>query len=374
MRILQISSARHFGGGERHFVDLCRGLHERGHEVYVALRPTNEWEARLSFLPPERFLHVSIRNSFGVFSAKRIAAFVRDNNIDVIHAHVARDYVPASLACVLAKRGTFILTRHVLFALKPFNRFALRNMHKAIAVSSAVESGLRRVFPAEKVVCIPNGIEMADRSTERRKKLREEFRFLHNIPFDVPVIGTIGELLPLKGQQDFVLASQEIARRFPEARFVIVGKDHSLDQKFRRELKRLVRVFDLEHRYLWLDWVDDTSPLLSALDLFVSASHSESFGLAILEAMTAGTTVVATNTEGARELLGDEGLLVPIEEPAKLAERVCILLRDEALRQAFAANLQQHATSTYSLDRMIDRTEEVYVEAVRPAIVGQVAE
>ena len=69
MRILQISSAKNFGGGERHFVDLCRGLASRGHEVFVALRPTSEWQARLDFIPPENVLRVSIRNSFGVLSA-----------------------------------------------------------------------------------------------------------------------------------------------------------------------------------------------------------------------------------------------------------------------------------------------------------------
>ena len=72
VRVLHISSAKTFGGGERHLVDLCRELTTRGHEVFVALRPTNEWQDRLDFLPPERFLHVSIRNSFGMFSARRI--------------------------------------------------------------------------------------------------------------------------------------------------------------------------------------------------------------------------------------------------------------------------------------------------------------
>lgn len=365
MRILQISSARHFGGGERHFVDLCRGLHDRGHEVFVAIRPSNEWESRLDFLPRERIFHVSIRNSFGVFSAKRISNFVREKEIDIIHAHVARDYIPGSLACVLAKRGAFILTRHVLFALKPFNRFALRNMRKAIAVSAAVESGLRRVFPADKIVCIPNGLDISKLSNEDPQKLREEFRFLHAIPFDVPLIGTVGELVPLKGQRDFVLAAQEIARQFPEARFVVVGKDYSPDQKFRRELKRLVRVFDLEDRFLWLDWVDDTAPLLYALDVFVSASHSESFGLAILEAMTAGTAVAATRTEGARELLRDDKLLIAVEDPLAIAKRVCGLLRDEEARKEYAAKLRAHAIKTYSLDRMVDETERIYREAAR---------
>ncbi|HMJ09518.1 MAG TPA: hypothetical protein VK468_10960, partial [Pyrinomonadaceae bacterium] len=61
MRVLHISSAKTYGGGERHFVDLCRGLQSRGHEVFAALRPTNEWQGRLDFIPPENVLHVSIR-------------------------------------------------------------------------------------------------------------------------------------------------------------------------------------------------------------------------------------------------------------------------------------------------------------------------
>ena len=96
VHILQITSAKTFGGGERHLVDLCRELTKRGHEVYVALRPTSEWQNRLDFLPPENFLHVSIRNSFGMFSAKRIARFADEKGIEIIHAHVARDYLAAT--------------------------------------------------------------------------------------------------------------------------------------------------------------------------------------------------------------------------------------------------------------------------------------
>ena len=76
-----------------------------------------------------------------------------------------------------------------------------------------------------------------------------------------------------------------------------------LKKNFARELKRLVKIFDLEDRFLFLDWVENTAPLLAAMDIFVSASHSESFGLAIFEAMASGKAIVATETEGAKELI-----------------------------------------------------------------------
>lgn len=365
MRILHISSARTYGGGERHVRDLARGLVERGHEIFAALRPTNKWESHLDFLPPENILHTSIRNSFGILSSKRIADFVRENGVEIVHAHVARDYIPASIACVLAKPAKFVLTRHVLFDLKPFNRFALKNLAKAIAVSPAVEANLRRIFPSDKIAVIPHGIEIAPLLPDAKQKAREEFRSFHGLPLDAPLIGIVGELIELKGQREFVLAANEIAREFPGARFVVVGKDNSIDKKFRRELKRLTGVLGLEEKFLWLDWLDDTGPLFAALDLFVSASHTESFGLAILEAMASGTAVIATETAGASELLGDKQLLVPISDPLGLAEAVCRLLADDGKRLEIASGLAQRAGGDFAAKKMIDTTEKLYREILK---------
>jgi glycosyltransferase involved in cell wall biosynthesis len=364
MRILHISSVRTFGGGERHLIDLTRGLHARGHEIFVALRPTNEWQERLDFLPPENIFHASIRNSFGIFSAQRIARFISEKNIEIIHAHAARDYIPASLVCRLTKNSKFILTRHVLFPMKPFHRFTLTNLARAIAVSPAVEKALQPIIPQRKIEVIANGISTENLSDEERNERRAEFRALHNIPSQAQVVGTVGELKELKGQRDFVLAANEVAARNENAFFVVVGKDNAVNQPFRRELKRLVKVFNLENRFLWLDWVEDMPNLLAALDIFVSASHSESFGLAILEAMTNRTPIVATETAGAKELLrtGETALLVPVKEPLKLAEAIENLLNNKEKRESFAENAQTFAAEKFSLDEMIEKTENLYRE------------
>src|SRR5690606_16816494 len=318
LRILQISSARTFGGGERHFVDLSRALRDRGHEVFAAVRPTNEWRQHIDFLPEPNVLTVSIRNSIGVFSASRIAKFARENRIDIIHAHIARDYIPASIACALAKDAKFVLTRHVTLPLKPFNRFALKNVARAIGVSSGVSEELKRTFPAEKIRTIPNGIDTAHWLDAEREKLRGEFRAFHKIPDDVPLIGTVGELLQIKGQREFILAANETLKKHPNARFLIAGKDNSLDKAFRRELKRLAAVFGIADNFLWLDWVDDTAQLYSALDIFVSASHAESFGISMLEAIVSETPVIATATAGARELRIPPENIVPVKDPIAL--------------------------------------------------------
>lgn len=364
MKVLHISSAKTFGGGERHLIDLTRELEKRGHEIFVALRPTNEWQERFDFLPPENFLHVSIRNSFGMFSAQRIAKFIREKNIEIVHAHAGRDYIPASVACRIAKTAKFVLTRHVLFPMKPFHRFAIQNIDRAIAVSAAVETNLAKVFPKEKIVLIPNGIDTKIYSEETRQTLSKEFRFLHNISFDAKIVGIIGELKVLKGQRDFVLAAQIVAQKFPEAFFVVVGKDNSSNKKFRHELKRLVKVFRLDERFLFLDWIEETAPLFAALDVFVSASHTESFGLAILEAMASKCAIVSTATEGANELLrnNEHGLLVSLKNPVELAQAVENLLSDENKREGLSKNAQSFAREKFSLGKMIGKTEDLYNE------------
>lgn len=362
MRILQISSTRKFGGGEHYFVDLCRGLKARGHDVFAALRPTNDWENKLD-LPAEKILHVSLRNAFGVLSATRIAEFVRENDIEIVHAHWVRDYVPASLACRIAKNARFVLTHHTVQPPKPFHRFTLNNLAKAVAVSASIGTNLQNFFPPEKIAFVANGIDVKRRSDASRDALSREFRFEHDVSFDASLIGIVGELKTLKGQRDFVLAANIVAQKYPDAHFVVVGKDNSRRKDFRRELKRLVKVFRLDERFLWLDFVEDSARLLAATDVFVSAAHTENFRLAILEAMASGCAIVATDTRGAREILDDTSAkFIPVKEPVRLAEAVGEFLQDEKEREDFGKNAQAKALENFDAERMIDETERIYRE------------
>lgn len=366
MRILQISSAKNFGGGERHFVDLCRGLSAGGSEVFAALRVGNDWGGRLSFLTDGNFVRVGLRNSLDVLSARRLAKFIRDNNIEIVHAHLARDYPAASLAVRLAPGARLVLTRHVLFPLNFLQKFVLGNVSKVIAVSNAVESSLRKTFSADKIVVVYNGIEGASGTKTDFAIRRKSFRLAHDIAADRLLIGIVGELKTLKGQEDFVLAAQITARDFPAAHFVVVGKDNSRNQNYRQKLKRLVKVFGLESRFLWLDWVEETGELFGALDVFVSASHSESFGLAIAEAMGNACAVVATETDGAREIIEDNktGKLVPINKPVELAEAVGVLLSDANRRRVLGENARQAVSEKFGVERMVSETQKVYREVL----------
>src|SRR5689334_22423871 len=98
MRILQISSARHFGGGERHFVDLAKGLMQRGHEVFTAVAPASPTLAELPHMHKGNLFPLSTSNPVNIAKAFALRKFVHAHGIEIVHAHVARDYPLAALA------------------------------------------------------------------------------------------------------------------------------------------------------------------------------------------------------------------------------------------------------------------------------------
>lgn len=300
-----------------------------------------------------------------MFSAKKIGKFIEKQAIEIVHAHVARDYLAASVAVRMVKSVKLVLTRHVVFPMKPFHRFALKNVDAAIAVSPPVQEQLERIFPAYKVHTIANGIRVVDKPLVDDVVLGQEFRAFHNIPPESPLIVTLGELKLLKGQRDLVLAANEVLKQIPTARFVIAGKDNSIDKRFRRELRRLIRVLGHDESFTWLDWLDDISPLMAAADLFVSPSHSESFGLAILDAMAAGTPVIASSTDGAKQLITDRNALVPIKDPIALAEKITWFIGHDNERRVLGEKQKLHARKNYGLTSMIDATVALYEDALK---------
>ncbi len=366
MRILEISSAKGFGGGEKHLIDLSQGLIDRGHDVYFAFREKSELLNRFDDMPKEQTIKIPLRNAVDVGSAYRIAQFIRANSIDIVHAHLARDYPIASLAQRLNSSVNFFLTRHVMFPLKPIQKYLLGNARNAIAVSAGVERRLGDIFPKEKIVCIPNGIAFEEYTNENIKTRAVNFRKDHEIAQDVALISIVGELNSLKGQEEFVIAAGEIEKEFDDTHFLILGKEKSIDRGYRRNLRRLVKVLGLEKKFTFLDWVDDLSPAFSATDILVSASHTESFGLAILEAMASKTAIVATDTVGARELIKDQsvGDIVPIRDSYAIANAVLQFLRDDSRRKLVSKNARERAQKEFGLTKMIDQTEKLFIESL----------
>ena len=365
MRILQVCSARTLGGGERHVAALANALTARGHQVYVAVTHNSPLIAELSNVPAKNIVTIRMRNALDVPSALELARFVREHKIEIVHAHLARDYPLASLS--VRRFAQLIITRHVLFPLNRLHKLTLARVARVIAVSNAVAHKLQeqRICDVRKIQVIPNGIDLKRfeaslSDTSRiavRKTLSASRAFL---------VGSVGSLLPIKGHEDFIRAAAIICRRRDDVDFVIVGDDEERNRRHRNWLEHLIMNLDLNDRVRVVNWTDDLSHFYRALDVYVSASYSESFGLSIVEAMASGLAVVATSTEGAKEIIEDNatGCLVPIGDVERMAEVISSLLDNKTERTRLGANAREDVGRNFGLDRMIEEVERVYLDAL----------
>lgn len=368
MRILQVSSAEFLGGGERYLADLTNALVARGHEVFAALRPNSPLVAQLS-IPTDNILTLALRNSLDAPGARSLANFTRQNQIEIVHAHMARDYPLAAYASARNRDARLIVTRHVLFPMNRLHKLTLSRVAKVIAVSEAVAVQLRaeRIIADEKIAVILNGVDTARFDKALAEFDRDAFLRKWKLPADARLIGTVGELKALKGQEEFLQAAAEISREIPNAHFIVAGVDSSRDQRQRKLLEQLTNSLGLQARVRFSNWLDDIAELYCALDIFVSASRAESFGLALAEAMATGTAVIATMTEGAKQLIaaGQTGVLVQVEDADAIARAAIILLTDDSQRNRISTAAQAVVHERFSLARMVDATEKIYGEAIQ---------
>ncbi len=166
-----------------------------------------------------------------------------------------------------------------------------------------------------------------------------------------------------------IRAAHIISEQRRDVKFTIVGEDRSRDRRNEKELRDLISKLDLDNAVELAGWSNDIRDVLAGFDIFVSASRSESFGFVIAEAMLSGVPVIATETEGAKELISDPSLgqLLPIDSPERLGEAILDLLNDKQKREQLTKYGRDHVQKHFSLQRMVDETETLY----RKAIGGQ---
>jgi glycosyltransferase involved in cell wall biosynthesis len=273
---------------------------------------------------------------------------------------MARDY-PFAASVARRAGARLVLTRHVLFPLSRIHRLTLRRTSRVIAVSEAVAEGLRaqKIFEPDTIICIQNGIDV-----NRFEQSREAVAQGRPAADRKLRVGMIGHLAPIKGQEDFIRASAVLCNRRDDVEFIIAGEDKSRSGDNRRRLEKLIADFGLGDHISLVGWVDDIATLLATLDLFVSPSRSEPFGLSIVEAMAAGVPVLATSSEGAREIIdeGQTGQLVPIGDTESLTKAMDQVLSDPNQRERLSENARRVVRERFSLGRMLEATEQVYRE------------
>ena len=189
-------------------MDLVHGLTSRGHEVHVAVRPNSPLidELRQAVGVQQaslKFTTLPLRNSLDVSSARSLAGLVRREKIQIVHAHMARDYPLASYAVRGNKHSRLIVTRHVLFSLNKLHRITLSKAARIIAVSNAVATQLRidAIAVDDRITVVLNGIDVKRFENARAGFDRDGFLAGRGLAANTLLIGTVGELTPLKGQR-----------------------------------------------------------------------------------------------------------------------------------------------------------------------------
>lgn len=320
------------GGVQAHVVELARVMIERGHKVSV-LAPASDSTPLPEFVVSAgRAVAIPYngsvaRLSFGPTAYTRIRRWIDGNDFDVLHIHEPNAPSLSMLALKIAE-GPIVATFHTSttksLVLSTFQG-VLRPYHEKISGRIAV-SELARRWQVEALgsdaVEIPNGVDVA--AFARAPMLPGYPRAGGTVLF----LGRYDE--PRKGMEVLLGALPELVRRHPEVEILIVGRGD--EERLRKEagphaghLRFLGQVSDAEK----------ASAMRSA-DVYVAPNlGGESFGIILIEAMAAGTAVVASELDAFRRVLRDgvAGLLVPVGDSVALATALDTVLTDTARRQ-----------------------------------------
>ena len=199
------------------------------------------------------------------------------------------------------------------------------------------------------------------------------FRARHQLPPGALVIGSVGRLVEQKDYPTQLRAFAAAAARDARLIMLLIG-----DGPLRADLEQLVRELGVAERVRFAGHSDEVPVALRALDIFVLASKFEPYGVAILEAKAAGTTIVATRVNEIPEILGETagtsgfisgagagshgltGRLVPPEDPAAMAEAFVALAQDEVGRRALGQRAAAEASVRHSLHAAIAAYQDLY--------------
>lgn len=361
LRVLHLSDARTWRGGERQALTLARGLRDLGHEAVVACPPGTPLDRRARAAGVE-VLRLPMRGELDFRAVVRVVAAAGRRAIDILHLHTPHAHTVGLVSArllegagsrprvVVARRVAFPMRRHFLQAFKYGS-----GVDAFVAASYAVRARLVRhgVDPA-RVAVIHDGIEPpAPLDPEAVRELERELLLS---PL-APRIGHVGHLETHKGQRFLLEAFAGVLPHWPRAALVIVG-----DGPLRRDLEERARRLEIEDRVRFAGLREDVAPAIALFDLFAMPSIQEGLGSAILDALALGKPVCAAAAGGIPEILreGESGVLVRPQDPRALAEGILSLLADpEGARRRVEAG-RRAVAGPFSAARMVEQTLRLY--------------
>lgn len=304
----------------------------------------------------------------------RLARFIGDHNIDVMHTNSLKADIIGGVAARLAMRPVVWHVRDRIeydylpkLAVATFRLLAHLIPSYVIANSAATLRTLH-LRRGARSTSIPSGIELNGRSAVVHDGTSPSLPAKRQGPHFDFRIGLVGRISPWKGQHIFIQAAALVNQRFPQARFFIIGATLFGEDQYDQEVRQLPSQLGIQDHVEFTGFRNDIKHAIAGLDLLVHAStKGEPFGQVIIEGMAAGKPVVATDGGGVPEIVedGHTGILVPMGDVEAMAEAICQILSDPMRAKAMGTRGRQRVADHFTLEQTARRVEAVYAEISR---------
>lgn len=377
-RILYLHAGAEMYGADKVLLELIKGLDHKEFEVHVILpndgvlvEALRQVGAQVSVLDYP-ILRRKYFNPKGIvdyirsynFYAKQIALYAQEHSIDMVHNNTA-----AVLEGIYLKRKLKLpLIWHVHeIIVKPkaisdfINMLMGRYADKIVTVSQAVANHIKQspFIKDSQVEVIYNGVDNAVYYPMDASSIREKF----DIAQDALVIGMIGRVNAIKGQNDFIEAVEPLLEKNEQAVAFLAGGVFPGEEWRLEELDKRIASSSVVSQIHRIDYYDKTSELYNMFDIFVLPSiKPDSLPTVVLEAMACSKPVVGYNNGGIAEMVVDDksGCLVKPNRPQELSNAISLLLDSSEKREKFGRVGYQRQKELFSLESYIKNFSELY--------------
>ncbi len=382
-RIVRIIARLNVGGPARQVILLHHRLSARGWDSLLVHGQVGDHEASLEPLAREHGVASQIIREIGrrirpwsdLLALCRTIALLYRVRPDVVHTHTAKAGMLGRIAAAVynatrSRRRRCLVVHtfhgHVLDGyfgpianqlVRMTERGLARLSDRLIAISTRQREDLvarYRIAHADAVVVVPLGLEL---TPFLELPSRAAGRAALGLPQEASVIAFVGRLVPIKQPVALIDAFALVGARCPSATLIIVG-----DGELRPLVEEAIQRHGLERRVMLLGWRRDLQTVYSATDVLALTSRNEGTPVAVIEAMAAGTAVVATSVGGVPDLIEDglNGLLVPPGDLDAMADALTRLLRDPEERDRLGGAGRAHVLTRYGADRLADDLDRLY--------------
>ena len=357
MRIMHLESGRHLYGGAVQVRYLLEGLEAEGVENVLVCARGSEVAAAGG-----EVVELPMGGDLDVLLAGRLSRVIQAHAPSVVHVHSRRGADTVGGWCARWAGVPAVLTRRVdhrepaLWA-----RLKYRPYRVVAAVSSAVEKVLVNhvgLNPA-RVIRVASAVDSRRyRSADARERVAAAF----GAPPGSILVGVVAQLIPRKGHALLLACLPEVIARYPNVHVLCFGRG-PLEKTLRREIDDR----GLGGRVQLAGFRNDLAELVPGLHLLVHPARREGLGVAVLEAMSAGVAVVASDAGGLTDIIEHQRHGLLFESGNRRALRDCLvrMLGDSELRRRCARAGRQRVESHFSVPRMTRRYLEIYRRILR---------